>query len=163
RGAAGAGKTTILHWLAVNATDDVAFFVPLRNYVERPLPTEPEFVRHEGQRIAEQMRPDWVAARLAAGRAWLLVDGVDEVGEAALEMLLERRDLDRDIPDTVLSRREKMTLLQDVAFWMMRNGLSGSDSERVVRHLHRKLPTLHRVDVAAEPLLRYLIARSGVL
>jgi hypothetical protein len=46
--------------------------------------------------------------------------------EAALEMLLVRRDRDRgvELAETPLTRTEKTLLLQDIAFWLVRNGWS---------------------------------------
>ena len=46
-----------------------------------------------------------------------------ELYDVALEMLLERRDAEHHVvADTMLSRTEKTLLLQDVVYWLIRNG-----------------------------------------
>ena len=62
-----------------------------------------------------------------------------EVYEAALEMLLVRRDRDRgvELAETPLTRTEKTLLLQDIAFWLVRNGLSDAPAERIVGQVAR--------------------------
>jgi predicted NACHT family NTPase len=49
-----------------------------------------------------------------------------ELYEAALAMLLERRDVERgiDVSGIDLSRREKTFLLQELAYWLITNGLT---------------------------------------
>ncbi|WP_089917156.1 NACHT domain-containing protein [Lentzea albida] len=88
RGGAGAGKTTFLRWLAMNALGQtrasgdewlglVPFFVPLRQYTTLPKPEE--FISATASMIEEEKPPGWVTARLKEGRALVLVDGVDEL------------------------------------------------------------------------------------
>jgi hypothetical protein len=85
RGGAGAGKTTVLQWLAVRAAADldgpVPFFVPLRQYATRELPAPQDFLGAVGREIAGMMPDRWVHERLAEGRALVLLDGVDELPE----------------------------------------------------------------------------------
>src|SRR3984957_5625592 len=304
-GQAGSGKTTLLQWLAVRAArgdftgsltswnDTVPFFIPLRRYVNRSLPAPEEFPLAVGRNLAHEMPPGWVHGLLRAGRALVLVDGVDEmpegqrdqvrawlddltgsfrdaryvvtsrptairegwleglefaatelqpmstadvtefihqwhqamaaeildpsevadltayeqslitaidadrhlraltvspllcallcalnrerhtrmprdrmeVYEAALEMLLVRRDRDRgvDLPETPLTRTEKTLLLQDIAFWLVRNGWSDAPADRVVGQVARSLQHLHKVNAEAPDVFRDLLERSGVL
>ncbi|USX51766.1 NACHT domain-containing NTPase [Lentzea sp. HUAS12] len=88
RGGAGAGKTTFLRWLAMNALGQtrasgdewlglVPFFVPLRQCTTLPKPEE--FISATASMIEEEKPPGWVTARLKEGRALVLVDGVDEL------------------------------------------------------------------------------------
>ncbi|MEV6242144.1 NACHT domain-containing protein [Lentzea sp. NPDC051838] len=88
RGGAGAGKTTFLRWLAMNALGEtrtsgnewlglVPFFVPLRQFTTLPKPED--FISSTASMIEEEKPAGWVTARLKEGRALVLVDGVDEV------------------------------------------------------------------------------------
>ncbi|MFF9852825.1 NACHT domain-containing protein [Streptomyces litmocidini] len=94
RGLAGSGKTTLVQWLTVSAAtearaDDMAylqgripFVLPLRaltRHGER-LPAPDRFLPAAGCPLTP---PDgWVDRVLAAGRAVVLVDGIDEIPEA---------------------------------------------------------------------------------
>jgi hypothetical protein len=90
RGEAGAGKSTVLRWLAVTAAENgfvgtlarwngrVPFFIKLRSWSER-LPAPEQFLSGVADTIAGTMPPGWVHRQLAEGRGLLLVDGVDEL------------------------------------------------------------------------------------
>ncbi|MFC4564576.1 NACHT domain-containing protein [Nocardiopsis mangrovi] len=111
RGPAGAGKTTLLHWLAVRASredfpDELAswrglipFVIPLRRYVDQDLPEPEEFIRTTGRHLAAEAPRGWIHRVLDAGRAVLLVDGVDELPGPQRENARRwLRDLVRDYP-----------------------------------------------------------------
>ncbi len=94
RGVAGSGKTTFLKWIAVSAAgrkftgslerwnDAVPFFLPLREYVDRDLPTPKEFPRPAAPTLVDEVPDGWVRHCLQSGRAIVLVDSVDEVPQA---------------------------------------------------------------------------------
>lgn len=304
-GQAGSGKTTLLQWLAVRSAlgdfggslagwnDTVPFFIPLRRYVSRALPAPEEFPRTVGRNLTHEMPPGWVHGLLRAGRALVLVDGVDEmpesqraqvrtwlgdmagsfpdaryvitsrpaaiaqgwldglgfaaselqpmsaldvkefihqwhaavgaevigaeessdltryeqslvtaidgdrhlraltvspllcallcalnrerrtqlprdrmeIYEAALDMLLERRDRERgvELAQIPLTRTDKTLILQDVAFWLIRNGWSDAPADRVAAQVARSLLQLHRVRAEPPDVFRDLMERSGLL
>ncbi len=102
RGEAGSGKTTLLQWLALRAAhgdfpkqmanwnDHVPFLIRLREYVNADFPTPEQFVEKLTSTIAGTMPHGWVHRQLEAGKALILVDGVDELPEAQRPAMLER-------------------------------------------------------------------------
>lgn len=91
RGDAGSGKTTLLSWLAVQAARRqfegdlsdwnglVPFVVTLRSHVDGRYPRPEELPEQSAPNVATLMPEGWVHRQFEAGRALLLVDGVDEV------------------------------------------------------------------------------------
>ncbi|MET9614531.1 NACHT domain-containing protein [Kitasatospora indigofera] len=93
RGQAGSGKTTLLQWLAVHAAegtlgdvlagwnDRVPFVLRLRTmYRLRNLHPRPEeYLAMDSSPLAGAQPPGWADRVLRAGRAMLLVDGMDEI------------------------------------------------------------------------------------
>jgi hypothetical protein len=88
-----------------------------------------------------------------------------DVYEAALDMLLERRDLERgiDADGVRLSRREKTLLLEGLAYWMVRNDLSEAAQDRAVQQVGRTLDLLHHVGDDPAKVFSHLLSRSGLL
>jgi hypothetical protein len=302
-GPAGSGKTTLLQWLAVRSAQGdftgpladlngtVPFFIPLRRYVDRSLPAPEEFPAAIGANIVHEMPRGWVHDLLRAGRALVLVDGVDEmpatqrnrvdnwlnglvddfpqgrflmtsrpsaIGDmdslrtavielqpmsmadvaefvrrwheavgsealaaderaslgaqelsllaavendrhlrglavtpllcallcalnrernahlptdrmetyaAALDMLLDRRDRERgvDFGAVRLSNGDKVQLLQDIAFWFVRNGWSDAPVDRVIEQVARTVRQLRGVTADAGDVYSVLLERSGLL
>ncbi len=101
RGLAGSGKTTFVKWVAVQCAghrfqgelaalnDRVPFIIYLRKFVDRDLPAPQEFVEHLLPTIAEETPKGWVRELLAAGRAIILIDGVDETPPDQRERVYE--------------------------------------------------------------------------
>ncbi len=91
RGEAGSGKTTLLRWLAITAargafTGDltswnglVPVLIRLRRYSARGMPTVPDLLDDTAGSLTGHMPRAWVDRQLVAGRALLLIDGVDEL------------------------------------------------------------------------------------
>ncbi|GAA2942859.1 NACHT domain-containing protein [Streptomyces enissocaesilis] len=102
RGEAGSGKTTLVQWLAVSASrqdsgglgrpDDrmaylchrIPFVLPLRTLTRHGerLPAPKDFLAAVGSPLAGEQPPGWESRVLTAGRALVLVDGIDEIPEA---------------------------------------------------------------------------------
>jgi hypothetical protein len=99
-GRAGSGKTTILQWIAVRAAlgdftgpavaynGSIPFFVRLRNYAGRPMPRPEEFLDSAAPVLAGEAGT-WPNRQLRSGRAFVLVDGIDEIPEAQRPEVLE--------------------------------------------------------------------------
>ncbi|MEU5644308.1 NACHT N-terminal Helical domain 1-containing protein [Streptomyces milbemycinicus] len=101
-------------------------------------------------------------------RRGFLPRGRKALYEAALSMLLERRDRERNVYGQGGMELEEETateLLQHLAYWLIRNGRSEMARKDAVEQVRRLLPTMP--DVAAmgdaEEVLRHLLVRSGVL
>src|SRR3954452_12200361 len=70
-----------------------------------------------------------------------------ELYEVALHMLLERRDTERNITtNVVLTRTTKTLLLQNIAYWLIRNGWSEAPTDRVVDRLEKLLPNFQGIE-----------------
>ena len=101
RGQAGSGKSTLLHWIAVrsasrdfseqlaNWNDTMPFFIRLREFVKADFPSPEEFPRQIARMLAGEMPPGWAHDQLEAGRALVLVDGVDELPREQRGAMLE--------------------------------------------------------------------------
>lgn len=89
-----------------------------------------------------------------------------ELYATALDMLLERRDVERlTSPSGVpLSKTIKRLLLEDLAYWLIRNGWSDAQRDRAAERITRKLAAMPRAgsdDGAA--VLDTLAVRSGLI
>ncbi|WP_455353649.1 NACHT domain-containing protein [Streptomyces sp. SYSU K217416] len=101
-------------------------------------------------------------------RRGYLPHGRKELYEAALTMLLTRRDRERDVGavDGIDLQQEPQTqLLQRLAYWLIRNGRTELDREHAERIVGEALPS---VPVAAAQgdgaeIFRHLLLRSGLL
>ncbi|GGO89563.1 NACHT domain-containing protein [Wenjunlia tyrosinilytica] len=98
RGVAGSGKTTLVQWLAVSTAQQdpescmrhligrIPFVLPLRTVLRRgELPSPAEFLAAAGNPLHAAQPDGWADAVLGAGRALLLVDGIDEIPERERE------------------------------------------------------------------------------
>lgn len=95
RGVAGSGKTTLVQWLAVTATQEepdehllyvwglVPFVLPLRALTRdgASFPTPDQFLAAVGCPLATLQPTGWFDRVLSSGRGLILIDGMDEVPE----------------------------------------------------------------------------------
>ncbi|EXU63511.1 ATP-binding protein [Streptomyces sp. PRh5] len=102
-------------------------------------------------------------------RRGFLPQGRASLYEAALSMLLERRDLEREVygrsRKPVLDQKSATEPLQRLAYWLIRNErtqLDRPDAVNVVRRLQPSVPRLAEVGTAEEAL-QHLLERSGLL
>ncbi|MGW2597521.1 NACHT domain-containing protein [Streptomyces klenkii] len=92
-----------------------------------------------------------------------------ELYDAALDMLLVRRDTERDIGAALegvdLTRDEQTLLLQRLAYWLIRNGQTEAACEDAVEMIEEWLAAMPQVRAQgdAERVFRHLLIRSGLL
>ncbi|WP_338146128.1 NACHT domain-containing protein [Streptomyces scabichelini] len=85
--------------------------------------------------------------------------------EAALTMLLERRDRERELghPDGVrIPYATQVQLLQKLAWWLIRNSRSEMDRSDALHIIKQAMPSVS-LDGTAEDVYRSLLLRSGLL
>ncbi|GAB2919232.1 NACHT domain-containing protein [Streptomyces mayteni] len=89
-----------------------------------------------------------------------------ELYDAALTMLLERRDTERRIRlagGRQLGKEPQIQLLQKLAYWLIRNGRSEMERTDAVAVLAAALPAMPYLDTDPPEVYRYLLERSGLL
>ncbi|MFS8101427.1 NACHT domain-containing protein [Lentzea alba] len=87
-----------------------------------------------------------------------------ELYEVALQMLLERRDVERGINAIDgLGRTEKLLLLGDLAYWLIRNGYTEVDVPRALYRLSQRLSHMPQAKASIQDVYRHLLERSGLL
>ncbi|WP_335936086.1 NACHT domain-containing protein [Streptomyces sp. PTD5-9] len=89
-----------------------------------------------------------------------------ELYDAALDMLLIRRDTEREIVGVEgvdLTREEQTALLQRLAYWLIRNGQVEADRARAVAMVEEWLRAMPQVRGTAEQVFSHLLIRSGLL
>jgi hypothetical protein len=101
-------------------------------------------------------------------RRGYLPHGRQELYDAALSMLLSRRDQERDMlphDDIRLTELPQIQLLQRLAYWLIRNNPAEMDRERAERIIADALPSLPAVASQgdAPAIHRHLLVRSGLL
>ncbi|MGW3020643.1 NACHT domain-containing protein [Streptomyces longwoodensis] len=101
-------------------------------------------------------------------RRGYLPDGRKELYDAALSMLLSRRDRERGIyktGDLRIGESHQVQLIQKLAYWLIRNGRSEMDAQDAVDLLSQAVRAMPRVaeQGAVPQIYRHLLVRSGLL
>ncbi|MDT0432073.1 MULTISPECIES: NACHT domain-containing protein [Streptomyces] len=89
-----------------------------------------------------------------------------ELYDAALDMLLVRRDNEREITGVEgveLTREEQTALLQRLAYWLIRNGQQEADRDEAEAMVAEWLTAMPQVRGTAERVFSHLLIRSGLL
>ncbi|MFL4496278.1 NACHT domain-containing protein [Streptomyces sp. VTCC 41912] len=160
---------------------EVAAFIARWHRAAAPDPDAPDLLATYEQSLLTAVRTKPDLGRLATNplmcglicalhrdRRGYLPHGRKELYDAALAMLLSRRDRERDMrgPDGVeLADEPQIQLLQRLAYWLIRNGRTELDRDRAERLVADALPA---VPVAAAQgdapaVFRHLLHRSGLL
>ncbi|MCX4989369.1 MULTISPECIES: NACHT domain-containing NTPase [unclassified Streptomyces] len=171
--------------LAPMTGDDVAAFIRRWHAAARPDASDTDRLDGYERSLLDAVRTKPDLGRLATNplmcglicalhhdRRGYLPHGRQELYDAALSMLLSRRDEERDMfprgggQDGIhLTELPQIQLLQRLAYWLIRNGRVEMDRERAERIVADVLPSLpaaaHQGD--ASQVLRHLIVRSGLL
>ncbi|MEU1895909.1 NACHT domain-containing protein [Streptomyces pristinaespiralis] len=89
-----------------------------------------------------------------------------ELYDAALDMLLVRRDTEREIVGVEgvdLTREEQTALLQRLAYWLIRNGQVEAERAEAVEMVAEWLAAMPQVQGSPEQVFSHLLIRSGLL
>lgn len=90
-----------------------------------------------------------------------------EIYRAALEGLVDRRDVEREVatglPAQSLSLPEKLVLLRDLSHWLLVNSYTDAPIDRCTERVAQKLKSMPHLNYSAEQVFEYLLTRSGVL
>jgi NACHT domain len=91
-----------------------------------------------------------------------------ELYEACCSLLLERRDKERHIElidYPVLNYNQKRRLLEDLAYWMIKNNWSEVASELVDERFERKLRNMTSIshDISGERVRQFFVERAGII
>jgi hypothetical protein len=89
-----------------------------------------------------------------------------EIYRAALEMLLRRRDHERQLSpriDIRLEYADRLAILEDLAYWFTLNGWADVDAGRLRAKLATIIENMPQLKVSAEAVYAFLMTRSGVL
>jgi hypothetical protein len=89
-----------------------------------------------------------------------------ELYRVALESLLDRRDAEREISQhemVQLSLREKQLLLENLAYWLVRNDQTDVATPDAIQHISDRLSYMTSVRGNATDVFKYLLTRSGLI
>ncbi|WP_261719120.1 NACHT domain-containing protein [Streptomyces sp. FZ201] len=161
--------------------DDVAAFIERWHTAARTDAPDPERLDGYRRSLLDAVRTKPDLGRLATNplmcgllcalhrdRRGYLPHGRKELYDAALSMLLARRDEERDMfgqGQVFLTEQPQIQLLQRLAYWLIRNNQSELDRDRAERIIGDALPSLPAVAEQGDAgrILRHLLVRSGLL
>ncbi|MFI2027928.1 NACHT domain-containing protein [Streptomyces buecherae] len=167
--------------LAPLSREGVAAFIQRWHAAAREDATDLDRIDHYEQTLLAAVRTTRELGRLATNplmcglicalhrdRRGYLPRGRRALYDAALSMLLERRDRERDMHTTDgidLTQEPKVQLLQKLAHWMLVNGRSEMDRGVAVDTLAQHLPAIpHAAEQGGpEDIYRHLLNRTGLL
>ncbi|MET8679251.1 NACHT domain-containing protein [Streptomyces sp. NPDC004647] len=161
--------------------DDVAAFIQRWHAAARPDSADTDRLGGYEQSLLDAVRTKQDLSRLATNplmcglicalhrdRRGYLPHGRKELYDAALSMLLSRRDRERDMcgPDGIeLGDEPQIQLLQRLAYWLIRNGRTELDRGHAERIIAEALPSVPSAASQgdADQVFRHLLLRSGLL
>ncbi|MES4909468.1 MULTISPECIES: NACHT domain-containing protein [unclassified Streptomyces] len=156
----------IQRWHAAARVDAAADLDRLDAYEETLL--DAVRINRELGRLATNPLMCGLICALHRDRRGYLPRGRKALYDAALSMLLERRDRERSMPppDGIdLTQEPKIQLLQKLARWMLVNGRAEMERATAVTTLARHLPAIPHAarQGGPEEIYRHLLNRTGLL
>ncbi|RYF60720.1 MAG: NACHT domain-containing protein [Comamonadaceae bacterium] len=89
-----------------------------------------------------------------------------ELYRIALEMLLDRRDVERNVPgelETDIALPDKLGILSELAYWLILNNLSDATVEDFKQRLDIARARFQRIEASTDEVFDHLLLRSGLL
>ncbi|WP_410819305.1 NACHT domain-containing protein [Micromonospora sp. 050-3] len=88
-----------------------------------------------------------------------------DIYQAAIDMLLHRRDSQRGVPTELpeLTSRDQAQLLQEVAWWMTQNSRTELTRAEATQRFDHRLAGIRHITAPVAAVLEHMIQRSGVL
>lgn len=155
----------ITAWHTAARTDEGKDHSRLNEYKDMLLRSIPLF--RELRVLATNPLMCGLICALNRDRSGSLPKGRRELYDAAMKMLLERRDPERQVQADaiVLPRAPRETLLRKLAFTMLINKSTVLDHAGALREIARHLPALPKVAGQGDPeaIFDHLLARTGLL
>jgi hypothetical protein len=120
--------------------------------------------RHLRQIVVNPLLAAMLCALHLDRRMQLPIDRL-ELYAIAIEALIERRDVERRISGDYesFSRTARMFILQEISYWMLRNGLSTAPIDRVESRIQQVLAGMPRNSRRGVEVLSLLLNRSGLI
>lgn len=154
--------TFITHWhdAARNDGDDAADLDRYEGQLLAAVQTEPDLGR-----LATNPLMCALICALHRDRRGYLPHGRKDLYEAALSMLLSRRDRERDMTGPELREEPQLDLLQRLAYWLIKNGRTEMDRSRAEDIITRALPAIPEAAALgdAPAVFDHFLQRSGLL
>ncbi|MFE4960372.1 NACHT domain-containing protein [Streptomyces sp. NPDC056653] len=148
------------HDAAGIGADDAAELERLEAQLLTAVRTEPDLGR-----LAINPLMCGLICALHRDRRGYLPHGRKDLYEAALSMLLSRRDRERDMTGPDLADDPQLDVLQRLAYWLIKNGRTEMDRSRAMDIIGRALPAVPEVAELgdAATVFEYFLQRSGLL
>ncbi|MFD3932025.1 NACHT domain-containing protein [Streptomyces sp. NPDC058614] len=148
------------HDAARASADDVADLDKYEAQLLTAVRTEPDLGR-----LAINPLMCGLICALHRDRRGYLPHGRKDLYEAALSMLLSRRDRERDMAGPELADDPQLDVLQRLAYWLIKNGRNEMDRSRAEDIIGRALPAVPEMAALgdASTVFEHFLQRSGLL
>ena len=164
--------------MSAMSAPDIAGFIRRWHAAARSGAAEDDGSEHHEARLLAAVRTHPDLGRLATNplmcglvcalhrdRHGYLPHAREDLYEAALSMLLGRRDRERDVAAPALREEPQREVLQRLAYWLIKNGRTEMDRSRAESIVGRALPGTPELAALGEApaVFEHLLQRSGLL